>query len=354
MRKGGNLDVVEVVALGEQVLDVLCAAHQHAIWHRDIKPGKLYLTRSGMLKVLDFGIAHVREGAWDPAGPATRPGAILGTPAFMAPEQARGRWDLVDGQTDLWAVGATMFTLLSGRFVHEPETINEQLALAMMAPARSIASVVSGLPPRLVDLVDRATAYKKADRWPSAEAMREEIGAIGEAIAGGVRRLVVPSFPPPEPDVVPPFEDELSDGPTGETLPVASKGAAATDAVRAPIEQAEERPRRSARSRGLVIASIVLLAALAAAVILRARAGASRTRAALVPEAARAAPPPTEVPRPSPPAAARGEPATGRLRGTGHWQEPTDVVDAQDAGAGGRADSALPAAATADPFDRRR
>ena len=107
----------------------------------------------------------------------------MGTPAFMAPEQARGRWDLVDSQTDLWAVGATLFTLLSGHFVHEAETVNEQLALAMMSPAPSLAlGGHASCLPRLVAAIDRAIAYKKTERWPNASAMQDELRAMAEEL----------------------------------------------------------------------------------------------------------------------------------------------------------------------------
>jgi serine/threonine-protein kinase len=185
-RKGGRLPAAEVLSLVDQLLDVLAAAHDKGIVHRDIKPENLFLTREGTLKVLDFGIARLRDGTVN--GPGTRMGSIMGTPAFMAQEQALARWDLVDGRTDLWAVGATMWTLLSGRFVREGATVNEDLAHAITKPAPSIVTVVPQLPPRVVDLVDRAMAHEKEQRWSSAHAMRE---ALHAAISGAGERVPV-------------------------------------------------------------------------------------------------------------------------------------------------------------------
>src|SRR5262245_22960662 len=117
-RKGRRLPVYEVIAIADKLLDVLAVAHDKGIVHRDLKPENLFLTTSSDLKVLDFGIARMRELPAE-GHTRTRLGALLGTPAFMAPEQARGRWDEVDARTDIWAVGATLFTLLTGRFVHQ-------------------------------------------------------------------------------------------------------------------------------------------------------------------------------------------------------------------------------------------
>jgi serine/threonine-protein kinase len=203
-RSGNRLHVEEVLGVGDRLLDVLAAAHAKGICHRDIKPDNLFVTKTGVLKVFDFGIAQLREGP-APAAAVTRDGSIMGTPAFMAPEQARGRWDLVDAQTDLWAAGATLYTLLSGRFVHEADTVNEQLALAMMSPAPSLGEVAPHVPPRLVAAIDRAIAYKKTDRWPEARAMQAELRAIAEELMqSDAYKGVSFSLPAPPPTSTPP------------------------------------------------------------------------------------------------------------------------------------------------------
>ncbi len=170
-RKGGRLPLDDVLSVADQLLDVLVAAHANGIVHRDIKPENLFLDRSGQLKVLDFGIARLRESA-DKSQSGTRTGSLMGTPSFMPPEQARGLWDQVDGRSDLWAVGATMFTLLAGRVVHKANTANEALALAITQRAPSLASVMPDAPPRLVELVDRSLAYEKELRYADAAAMQ--------------------------------------------------------------------------------------------------------------------------------------------------------------------------------------
>ena len=193
LRKGSRLDPREVLIIADQLLDVLAAAHAKDVVHRDIKPENLFLTRQGVLKVLDFGIARIFEAAQ--TRKQTRAGTVMGTPAFMSPEQARGRWDEVDGRTDLWAVGATMFTLLSGRYVHEATTGNEQLILSATAPAKSIATVTTGLPRSVIATIDRALHFERDQRWPDARGMQEAVRGSLESL-GGAATEGRPAFSP--------------------------------------------------------------------------------------------------------------------------------------------------------------
>lgn len=172
-RLGGKLDVDEVLAAADQLLDVLAAAHEHGIVHRDIKPDNVFLTRDGVVKVLDFGIARLREVSSKSA--ATITGITMGTPCYMSPEQARGVWAEVDAQSDVWAVGATMFSLITGRLVHDTTTPNEALVSAMTTSAPAVRSVAQAVPRAAADVIDRALAFAKADRWADACAMQQAI-----------------------------------------------------------------------------------------------------------------------------------------------------------------------------------
>jgi serine/threonine-protein kinase len=185
-RKGRRMPHAEVAAIGDAVLDVLAAAHGKGIVHRDVKPQNLFVTRAGAVKMLDFGIARLLE-APQAGAMVTVTGALLGTPGFMAPEQARGRSALVDSQSDLWSVGATLFALSTGRLVHEAETANERLLAAMTSPAPPIRSVRHDVPQRLAAAIDRALAFEKAGRWPDARSMQN---ALREAM---VTELGVPA-----------------------------------------------------------------------------------------------------------------------------------------------------------------
>ncbi|WP_437893850.1 serine/threonine-protein kinase [Sorangium sp. So ce124] len=171
---GGVLAVSDVLGIADDLLDVLAVAHERGIVHRDLKPDNLFLTRHGQLKVLDFGIARLRELS-SPANASTRAGTLMGTPQFMPPEQARGQWDRVDPRSDLWAVGSTMYQLLSGRYVHEAETLPLLLLAAMTQPAPPVGSVLPALPPPIAGVMDVALAFDPDRRWPNARAMQRAL-----------------------------------------------------------------------------------------------------------------------------------------------------------------------------------
>ena len=167
-----RLDVATVLGITDQVLDVLAAAHDKGIVHRDLKPENLFLTREGQVKVLDFGLARIQEHQ---PGHATRTGNAMGTPAFMAPEQALGNWSEVDARTDLWAVGASMFTLLTGRLVHQATTVQQLMLAAMTKPAAPLRSVDASLPVAVAEVIDRALRFDRAERWPDARSMQRAV-----------------------------------------------------------------------------------------------------------------------------------------------------------------------------------
>jgi serine/threonine-protein kinase len=193
LERSGPLDPLTLLSLMDDLLDVLASAHARGIIHRDIKPGNVFVTHENRVKLLDFGVAQqvdpLRRSHVTPCGSA------IGTPAFMAPEQARGRADEVDARSDLWAVGATMFTAISGRQVHEADSYNEQLVAAMTQPARSLAFVAPHLPRHLVDFVDRTLAYDPEMRWPSAETMQAALRDVHAVLIEGRARPSSASSP---------------------------------------------------------------------------------------------------------------------------------------------------------------
>jgi serine/threonine protein kinase len=166
----------DVLAYADQTLDVLAAAHPQGIIHRDIKPANLYLLRDGRVKVLDFGLARVLDpdgtNAW------TQTGATLGTTPYMPPEQARGRH--IDGRADLFAVGATMFRLLTGRRIHDAATDFDLLMKMAKEPAPPLASVLPGLPHDVCHVIDRALAFDRDRRYVDAAMMLDDVRSVRE------------------------------------------------------------------------------------------------------------------------------------------------------------------------------
>ncbi len=128
----GPIPVREAMELAGQIADALSAAHDRGVVHRDLKPGNVIVTPGGRAKVLDFGLAKPVDAPTPSSAIVTSPasmtaaGTILGTPAYMSPEQARGR--VVDQRTDLWSFGCLVYEMLSGRLAFSGETVPDCLA----------------------------------------------------------------------------------------------------------------------------------------------------------------------------------------------------------------------------------
>lgn len=287
----------EALIVADQVLDVLITAHAKHIVHRDLKPGNVFIHADGSVKLLDFGIA--RLGSLQTSKHDTGPHVSLGTPGFMPPEQARGRSADVDAQSDLWALGATLFAVLSGRHVHEADTANEQLLEAMTKPAPALASVAPEVPPRVAEIVDRALRFEKSERWPDALTMQTAVREVYEALTGaslqGGGRLSVPvlrasrSVQPDAPTLA--AEMSLDDRLT-TNRPVSDRSS---------VSIAAAPPRRGRIALAAIAAAA--LAALAAVVLMR-----SEPAPEASPAAAPSAPEPAPEPAPPPVPAATSEP----------------------------------------------
>jgi serine/threonine-protein kinase len=182
LKSVGALSPAETLYVADQVLDVLAAAHDNGIIHRDIKPANLFLLSDAVVKVLDFGLARVLEG---PDGMSmTRTGTVIGTTSYMSPEQARGKRNLIDHRTDIFAVGAMMFRALTARNLNHADTHVDRLLAAMTKHAPSLGKVLPDIPTDMAALVDKSLAFQKADRWPNARSMQTELRAVFERNAG--------------------------------------------------------------------------------------------------------------------------------------------------------------------------
>jgi serine/threonine protein kinase len=183
LQREGRLPAAEVVRIGRQAAIGLAAAHAHGLIHRDVKPGNLFL-EMGRVKLLDFGLARAAEGEMH----LTQTGAILGTPAYMSPEQARG--EAVDARSDLFSLGCVLYRACTGRLPFRgtnPSAILLALTTEQPRPPRADNPDV---PPGLSALVLRLLAKDPARRPVSAREVADALGALelGPAKAQGPRR----------------------------------------------------------------------------------------------------------------------------------------------------------------------
>jgi serine/threonine-protein kinase len=123
----GELEFQEALTIALQIAEALAAAHEHGIIHRDLKPGNIKITPEGKVKVLDFGLAKsVSEEFLSRQTTVTEPGCVLGTPAYMSPEQARGK--KIDKRSDIWSFACVLFELLTGDIPFDGDTVSDMLA----------------------------------------------------------------------------------------------------------------------------------------------------------------------------------------------------------------------------------
>jgi serine/threonine-protein kinase len=124
---GARLKPQEALSIAQQIAEAVAAAHEHEVIHRDLKPGNIKITPEGRIKVLDFGLAKALGGeAVDQQSTVTDPGHVMGTPAYMSPEQARGLE--TDKRCDIWSFGCVLYEMLSGKVPFEGETVSDTLA----------------------------------------------------------------------------------------------------------------------------------------------------------------------------------------------------------------------------------
>jgi serine/threonine-protein kinase len=224
----------------------IAAAHAAGIIHRDLKPHNLFLCRrqdgTDLVKVLDFGIAKLET--FDD-GLATRTGLVLGTPAYMSPEQARGDKDL-DARADVYGLAAILYQLLSGEKPHPGGSHNAILHHIATQPAVPLDALALELPAALVALVERGLAAEVGARFSSAE-------ALAEALTPFARREV---WPAPEPPAATPVEE--APPAFGAGLPAASSAGARASAAPG--------PRRIVAGAAIAAVALVIGAAVAAIV----------------------------------------------------------------------------------------
>jgi serine/threonine-protein kinase len=236
------------VDIGLQILLGLESAHALGVVHRDLKPGNVFLSRQGtevVAKLLDFGIAKVKAST--EFQNLTRPGVVMGTPEYMAPEQAFSS-DQASVQSDLYSVGVMLYEMLSGKLPaegDEPLVVAQQVLTGKVRPLQELCP---GLPQGLVNLVQRALQAEPSARPDSALGMRRELSAFaGElSAAGRLASVAPPALAAQLPALTPGGTAKVhahAEKQTGEMSEFKAVPAVAGPAQRAPLPRTAEMPR---------------------------------------------------------------------------------------------------------------
>jgi Tol biopolymer transport system component len=195
----GPLPLAEALAIARQIADALEAAHEHGIVHRDLKPANVKLAADGTVKVLDFGLAKAlgpatTSGAEPMNSPtltarATQLGVILGTAAYMAPEQAKGR--SVDRRADIWAFGVVLYEMLTGKRAFEGDDVSDVMA-SVLKTEPDWSAVPRDTPPAVQRLLRRALEKDPRRRLSSIGDARLELDEIEPAAASATAAAAAP------------------------------------------------------------------------------------------------------------------------------------------------------------------
>jgi formylglycine-generating enzyme required for sulfatase activity len=197
----GPLPSVEALRLIAECADGLQAIHQAGMLHRDIKPQNIFLDAKGQAKLGDLGMARHADGE----DQLTGSGAVMGTPAYMAPEQARGA--AIDIRADIYALGATLYTLLTARKPFPGANALEVIAKVIADPTPDPRAVVPSVPTQVAGLVRKAMAKRPEDRFATSTELRQEVLRVIPTLNSGPRSV----------------QSELKSGPSPDPHPVARR-----------------------------------------------------------------------------------------------------------------------------------
>ena len=190
----GGLSVPETLRYAVQIADALQAAHAAGIIHRDLKPANIMVTGSGLVKILDFGLAklthHLAES--DPDGATqtmgsmslTVEGSILGTVNYMSPEQAQGK--RVDARCDIFSFGLVLYEMVTGRKAFSGDSAISTLSAILRDDPTPVAQIVAGVPPELERVIQRAIRKEPDERWQSMRDVYAELAALKQKSDSGV------------------------------------------------------------------------------------------------------------------------------------------------------------------------
>jgi len=169
----------EIYPIMHQLLEALAAAHGAGIIHRDLKPDNVYLLKSrggkaDFVKLLDFGISKFNQLSGDSGFSMTRTGAVMGTPYYMAPEQAKGARDL-DHRVDLYAAGVILYEAITGEVPFNADTFNELLFKIVLEAAKPVEQIVPNMDPNFAAIVNKSMAREPGQRFQTAREFQQAL-----------------------------------------------------------------------------------------------------------------------------------------------------------------------------------
>lgn len=260
----GALAPDRAIRIAMQACEALGAAHRLGVIHRDIKPGNLLLARTAdgldNVKVLDFGIAKVKAGSPLREGVSiTQTGAFVGTPAYMSPEQCQGaHGDRLTGASDLYSLGVVLYHMLTGSVPFKADTAVGMLMAHLQQSPPDPRALCPDVPPQLVRVVFRALEKDPANRFASADEMRQALenanSALGNTVVSSPRAVTTErpkTPPPPAQNVTPPPIPAPAHGPTPTPGVVAPPPQAVPQPAPEPIRPSAPAPPLAAPSGAL-------------------------------------------------------------------------------------------------------
>jgi eukaryotic-like serine/threonine-protein kinase len=189
LRDDGWVEVAEGMSIIEQACEGLDYAHRHGVVHRDVKPGNLLRSSEGVVKLADFGIAKATEQS-----SITQVGSVLGTAAYLAPEQARG--EEAGPSADIYALGVVTYQLISGRLPYEANSLTELALKQQQEEPPTLDTLVAAVSPELADAVAGALALDPRDRYKTAQEMRQALHDGAKGIEPPQRKRSKTTSPP--------------------------------------------------------------------------------------------------------------------------------------------------------------
>ena len=173
----GRLELEETLSIGEQIAGAIAVAHEHGVIHRDLKPGNIKITPQGNVKVLDFGLAKVvGDEALDQQTAVIQPARLVGTPAYMSPEQARG--EPVDHRTDIWSLGVVMYEMITGELPFQGDTLQAIIHSILYKKPSYLGRSREGLPTLLNQILTKMMQKEPLERYQNIGAVISELRSI--------------------------------------------------------------------------------------------------------------------------------------------------------------------------------